>query len=405
MLVSELVLLAAARAIFGRHTRFLTTNYDTHLERAYDAFRSEQTGFPVPGLKVYVAGVTAPVRVVEPHVPDDSEAGGYIDIVYLHGRLPDTGQGKASWPLVLDERSYASSASRVEEALCASLDDATYALLLGTSLTDIPLIRALSKTASGGCERVAVLLRADFAHSKDEDEQLAIGLATLRASTLRVTPLFPDFPQQVAQLVTEVTGHMAYPVARIDDLATLPYLDRVDRWWHEWFKANGDDVDITDGLRLMLADAYRLVGLEPPHRPNDVPTEQLQVEVWVRQAPVRTNRTLRRWARSSDVSPAGLRGKVAELETASYLAPVRAFVEGRPLRLSIEDLETARRAHDQYTWKSFLSVPVRVQNAVVGVVTLASDHPLATSSLAKNDEVIEELVQTLRAGAELILSV
>lgn len=403
--VEEIILLAALRSNLERDTIVLTTNYDTYLEEAYDRLRENVPDIvSMPGLRVFRAGSGTPVRVVEPSHRGSTEPGAFLDIVYLHGRLPRAGQGIVSWPLVLDENSYASTAPLVETAIRDALAGSSLALLLGTSVTDTPLVRALSVRPRGACERVALLLRDDFAHTEGPDEMLALEMARNRASELGVQILFPDFPGQVAQLVREVMLRQVYEIARPDEPKTLPYAERVDAWWAHWSQNRGSDPKLTKRLRRVLALAYRLTTLVPPATPLDVAGERLQVELWVREGPVGARRSLRRWVRSTDSRPDGMAGKVAPLERGSYLAPIRAFVDGRPKLIDVTELDGGRHEVEQYTWKSFLCVPVRVHGAMVGVIGLASTRAVSESAMNRDAETTSFLVAALRAEGERLLS-
>lgn len=405
-LVEEIITLAAMRSHLGRETIILTTNYDTYLEQAYDRIRGNIPDVvSFPGLRVHRAGLASPVRIEPPNKTDPDEPGSYVDIVYLHGRLPPTGRGKVSWPLILDENSYAQSAGVVEKTIEDALNDASLAFLLGTSLSDTPLIRALSASSGEGCERLGVLLRADFAHDDDADEGLALTLARYRASELGVGLLFPDFPGQVAQLIHEVVLRQVFDIARPDEAQSLPYTDRVDAWWANWSVRAGADPHLTQRLRQMLAHAYEITRLSPAESPMDTVRERLLVELWVREGPVATKRSLRRWGRSSDVLPDGLAGKSADLERGSYLAPIRAFVDGRPRLLDVRDLDGGRHDLAQYTWKSFLCVPVFVHGAVVGVISLASTRHVSSCAMNADSETTASLVSRLTLEGSGLLAV
>lgn len=407
-LVTQIMTLAVIRSDMGRETTLLTTNYDTFLEAQYEQVRTHfiGTGATMPGLRVRLAGDAAPVRVVEPSGIDPQTPGAYIDIVYLHGRLPPVGlYGNANWPLVLDENSYAESAPKVEAEIRDNLQGASLAIMLGTSLKDVPLVRALSVTPPDECQRIAVLLRADHAHARDEDETLALLLAKHRAAELKVTPVFPDFPGQVAQLISEVTMHLAYPYFLPENPMTYPYTRRVDAWWNTWSEAHSDDLDLTDGLRTLLTSVHETAGLELTPSLMEPDRERLQVELWVRDGPVAKNRSLRRWGRATETHPDGMAGKSEALARGSYLAPVRAFTEGRPLRLDVESLDKGRHDLDQYTWKTFLCVPVRVHRAIVGVISLASSYHISSSVISGSDELTEALVGLLRNEGTRLVSV
>lgn len=405
-LVEEIIVLAALRSARGADTSILTTNYDTYLELAFERMRQNLPEvISAPGLRVFRAGNNTPVRTIAPNNRDPEEPGAFVDIVYLHGRLPRANEGTVDWPLVLDENSYASTARQVEKTIEEALRGASLALLLGTSLTDTPLVRALSVTPRDGCERLGILLRADFAHSDGANEDLALTLARHRASELGVGVLFPDFPGQVAQLLREVSLRRIYSVARPDEPKSLPYTDRVDAWWTSWATNNGGDPKLIKNVRRTLRRACKLMALTPSSSPFDSDAERFQVELWVREGPVAVNRNLRRWVRSNLLDIEGMAGKASDLERNSYLAPVRAFVDGRPRLLDVEELDGGRHDVEQYTWKSFLCVPILANSATVGVMCLASTRPASTTAMNKNAKTTANLVGRLRLDGSRLLDV
>ena len=101
----------------------------------------------------------------------------------------------------------------------------------------------------------------------------------------------------------------------------------------------------------------------------------------------------------------GLGGKAADLEVGSYLAPVRAFVDGRPRLLSVEDLDGGRHDLTQYTWKSFLCVPIRTYGAMVGVMCLASTRSVQESQMNRDSKTTADLVSRLRLDGSNLLAV
>lgn len=397
-LLSWLVLLAFFRAEQGRSTRILTTNYDDYIEAHYDDTRAalEDTTAKIPGMRVSRPGQGL-LNSHEPVRLDRDATGAYIDLVYLHGRLPRS--GRVSWPLVLDENSYSSTAAVVEAEVAAAFRDSDFVLLVGTSVRDTPLVRALSSTRTDGGQRVALLGRGQFAHERDELESLNLLLARQRASELGFTPLFPDFNGQVAQFVTELALKTA-----LGEGATH-YMDRLDRWWSGWVEANGDDLDIPRKLRDILTGILPLIDCGDPSGPLEEPGERYQLELWVRADPVSSARSLTRWARSMDAHTAGVSGKSSALVRGSYLAPIRTFTEGRPGRFDISDLESGRESADRYTWRSFLCVPIRHQFCTVGVLSLASTLPLSTASMSSSEEATEKVLQVLRAEGSALLAV
>ena len=117
-LVPEIMKLAFLRSIAGRSTTILTTNYDDHLEAGYVEVRGDLDSdphLPIPGLRVTVLSPEEEVIVEYPPANMEGGSASTISLVYLHGRVPQVGE--VSWPIVLDENSYAATAALVGTAL------------------------------------------------------------------------------------------------------------------------------------------------------------------------------------------------------------------------------------------------------------------------------------------------
>jgi len=402
-LVRWLVFLAVLRGARHWPTKILTSNYDDHIEAEYQRVRADLRTSPagIPGLRVWRTGVEEPIRQYAPDGLANYQNGAYIDLVYLHGSLPR--EDEASWPLILDENGYASSAPLVENEVAAAFDSAELSLILGSSIRDTPLVRSLSLTRNRGGERIAVVTRGQFANQDPELERLSLLLARHRAAELCYSPLFPDFNGQVAQFVTELALRTGIKRRDPSERRSLPYIDRLTIWWTEFLESRGQDRDLPAALRSSLADVLDEIGVVPRVGSLEVAEEQFQLELWLRVEPGGPNRSVTRWARSGDANTHGVMGKTAPLESGSYLAPVRAFVEGRPRAFDVRDLETGRESADRYSWQSFLSVPIRIDLAIVGVLTLASDKPLNSSKMWVDTDTTENVVALLRNSGERLL--
>ncbi|QAY60640.1 hypothetical protein ET475_12020 [Microbacterium protaetiae] len=372
-------------------------HYDDYLEQRFEETRNAiaQEVPALPGLRVQAIGHTRTIRTLEPVGLAPSDPGAVIDLVYLHGRLPRT--GRVSWPLVLDENSYAATAADVERTIAETLDCSETTVMVGTSLGDTPLIRALSATRRSPGARLAVLTRGQFANPDDDLEILNLSLARARARELNYTPLFPDFNGQAAQLITEAAMRTAF------GSRTTAYTQRLGEWWDSWVVQGGRDANMPQRLREIVTTICALLDSPLPETPLDHVAERHQLELWVRADPTGRSRSLTRWARSLHATPAGVDGKTERLERNSYLAPVRALVEGRASRLDVEDLEQGRASSTRYTWRSFLCVPIRVDNCIVGVLSLASSLPLHEASMNGSEEATARVVEVLLAeGTELL---
>lgn len=402
-LVPEIIQLAVMRSVAGRVTTILTTNYDDHLEEGYRQLRLDLETEPelsIPGLSVRVLFPEATVASYPPaNMP--GEAHSTISLVYLHGRVPRSGE--VSWPIVFDENSYATTAATVGAALRLELTNSSMALIIGSSLQDPPLVRALSDTRTQG-DRVVIFTKQAVSASFDEDGgSLALDLATDRASELGVRAVFTDFHGQVAQLVHEAFVRTGFREPHPDHSWTNDYMDRLSAWWDAWVTPRGVSAAIPHELNQGLADTLPILGLPPAGDPLEPAAERFRLELWVRQTPTLPDRNLVRWATSESSVIDGVNGKRGRIEAPSYLAAVKAFTEGRPQAYDIAHLETGRESSTRYTSKSFLGVPIRIESSVVGVLTLACTSHLATSSMMRSSETTENLVTFLhRLGQDLL---
>lgn len=414
-LVPNLIQLAVLRSFDGRKTTIVTTNYDDHLEAGYELLRRDIEALPMettfPGMRVAVVSTEGeakgdvPTAVVVDHKPINmrNAEAATISLTYLHGRVPR--KGDVSWPIVLDENSYASTARSVGRTLRHVLNECAMTVIVGSSLQDAPLVRALSDTRKVG-SRVAIMTKQGFPTAfDDEGNALALELATHRASELGVRAIFADFHGQVAQLFHEAFIRTAFRTPKPDIEWTSDYTTRLARWWERWMTSNGIDPSLPDALRSGLSGALPVIGISSAPDPLNRAAERFRLELWVRSYPRRPERHLVRWASSDGAALEGVNGKQGQIESPSYLAAVRAFTEGRPSAFDIASLEQGRASTGRYTSKSFLAIPIRVDNVIVGTLTLASTARLGDSLMMNSKESTAELVTLLSEIGQDMLKV
>lgn len=345
-LLENIVQLAQARASRDLPLSVLTTNYDDYLQRAF----SGRTG------------------------QDDS----LIQVVYLHGRIPSEG---AATPIVFSEADYNSSSDGVTAALVANFAQQDV-LIVGSSMTDPPLLRALLETKEeatrSGRKRLILMPQQGNGLA-----QTPAGQTLLRdaARHFGCEVAFPDFYSQVAQFIHEVRTCLQYPSEYSKEVSTIRYGARLNRWWTTWMAATEQDLDAQQSgdhqaLRTLLQDIRSMIKA-PEH-------EALKIELWIRWKP--ESRKLRLWC--SSIGPWSDRNSMREgdIRADSPYVSVRAFCEGRPL-LDSSDSEPDR-------WRSYLAIPVGVtiesgndtsHDHVAGVITLASMSAVAESSVSLNN--------------------
>nr|WP_232528565.1 SIR2 family protein [Microbacterium sp. MAH-37] len=377
----------------GRQTTIFTTNYDDHIEQRYREIRDSietLAEIGVPGLRVVGINSKDPIYTIDPLRMDPEMPGSHITVVYLHGRVPSN--GPVSWPIVLDENSYAATATAVGAALIHGFESHPLSVIVGSSLQDLPLVRALSSTRGSG-ERLAVLTKGSHAYDLNTDgDSLSLDLLRDRATELSVTPVLADFHGQVAQLVGEMTLRTAFPQPRSDAPLSWSYMDRLDAWWQAWSGAAGLDQGTPEKLHEALQELLPIFELTPNIDPLSPESERYRLELWVRAFPIAPERQLVRWAASDGRTLDGAKGKCGPLDTATYLAPVRAFIEGRAGAYDISDLERGRESLERYTSKAFLAVPIRARDCIVGVLTLASSNRMTSARMTRASETTEKAV-------------
>lgn len=248
------------------------------------------------------------------------------------------------------------------------------------------------------------MTKASLAPDVDHDgESLGLELVRHRSSELFVEPVFADFHGQVAQLFNEAYVRTAFRKPDKRYSWTLDYMTRLSNWWDAWVAAPGIDPLLPDKLSDALRDTLPLFGIAPPEGPLSSTVEGYRLELWVRVSPTSQDRQLVRWATSESRILEGVNGKCGRLEAPSYLASVRAFTEGRPRAFDIADLESGRESVTRYTSKSFLGIPIRVNDCIVGVLSLAATSHLSQTAMLRRDASTAEAVEYLKnVGATLL---
>lgn len=357
----------------------VTTNYDDFLEQqvvSIDTDR-ERNGERLTALKTTVPDYEVEIENVRELRRQVQRFTAEGQILHLHGYVsqdPAEPLSTVTFSEVDYARSYRLSAEILEQLLRAhSL------LVIGTSLTDPPLLRALARTreeaAHKGLLRIATVpLQSlnvsvgDTSLVKDIQQNLVD-----RMDHFGVEVTCPDFYSQVTQLLTEIRI-CASELDRGGSYVGSPvqYGNRLRAWWTSW-KASRYDSSAKDNhweeanrrdhallLRRLveLQEKFGLVG------------ELMKLEIWIRWEPSTSNRYLKLWASSTGTWPDEKSMRKEMISSTSEYASVITFCRGRPDIL----LGTERR------WRKYLCVPVKI-GAQQG-----HDLPVAVISLASMDE-------------------
>jgi hypothetical protein len=423
-LVANIVRLALTFVQLARPVTIVTSNYDTYLEEEYVAHRrwleAADAVADIPGLVATAPGRTEPFE----RTPPRGNVGS-VQILYLHGRVPR--DGLAEGDLILSENDYAMYSGPASTALEELLQQTGSAvLILGSSLTDPPLLTALSRTRrradrdtvaqadSPTVDRIAVLPAISTGLTGSDVYSRLCQHLKARTNYLGVDLLVADFHFQIAQLCQEIVTSVGLPQGP-DAYPNSPgaqYGRRLAGWWQIWEKRDakrGPDWTY-ELLREQLSGIRDYLGQQ--EEAHDTAAEPLKIELWVRYRPGRKSRCLALWGSSAGVLRDRSIIRTEDLCWQPSIASVKAFIEGRPQYVGLSDL--TRRAGQvgemRGRWRSFLAVPIRIDLAdgvlPVGMMTLASTYEPARSNIPDGAvQAMEDLVGLLTATGEELLSV
>jgi hypothetical protein len=410
ILARNVIRLAVHSMQLGKKAVIVTSNYDTYLEAEFREYCDKLRKFarkgkkPAPRLPKLV-----PITLGDTHRVGDREA---IEIVYLHGRVPDG--GRHTGKLILCERDYHESHELVVNKLCELFDaDNTGVLIVGASLTDPPLLAALSKTRKR-TGRFAMLpaQSTNLANTSPAlFKQLCARLGE-RGSHFSVRILVPDFYFQVAQFCQEVLTSINLGSAEYSQ-DPLRYGRRLLTWSSRWETKNSSPSRLRFAYReavKCLRSVRKAIKEDLDARNDNRELDIAKIELWVRHEPSDTSRQLALWASSAGILYDRELLRKESLGLLSCNASVQALQEGQARLVSSSSLirgnpgrpETIEAVTRKHKWQTFLSVPIRMEDPagdiVVGVVTLASQTPLDESMLSHcNTATIESILKLLRS--------
>jgi hypothetical protein len=379
----------------GRRVVVVTPNYDDFL---FDAVQKVLEDGSALFDNVEFFGFGMSDGAASPLRPQLSELGKAIRkkstlcIVYTHGFVSRTSDPLVDQPRldhvdpVFSERDYSLSRPNTEEVL-GLLFRKRDVLILGSSLTDPPLLHALADSNAHnprpGRARIAIrpLQGIDLSQLADDDFASFRRVEDDRAEHLGLRIVNPPFFFQSPQLLEEARVALALAhgsagrARRYSAPGSTPrYGYRLDEWWQAWNE--DDDYPLQsrqfDSHRLLRNIALDFVGdlLECPE------DEDLRVEAWIRHHP--GSRELRLWASSTGNWPDIDTARHEKISLKSEYSATYAFLNGAP---------TYEGHPEDPRWKSFLSKPIRYTNEryntylPVGVISLASMRPQSTGSL------------------------
>ncbi|MEU6154474.1 SIR2 family protein [Actinosynnema sp. NPDC047251] len=401
-LARAVVSLAAELVDNGKEFFLTTTNYDEFIQQEVDLLNLGRRVVGLPPVEARVSVIEERDAALGFEVADHTRPG---QILHLHGHVPNGG-GRQRATVVLSERDYMVAYDR-SSAVLEELFRRHSVIVLGSSLTDPPLLRALAATIPEADEdriRVAVvpLQGMGFPAGAEATVDDVKDSVVDRMSSFGVQAVVPDFYYQVAQLVTEIKICLRRRNPAVPKLPTRPYRQRLGAWWNSWsHESHGTleqrqhaDHDALDAALQRIRTA-----LSVPHG------ELMKLEIWVRRDPVETGR-LWLWASTASLWRNPEMMRYAEIVADSEYESVRAFCAGRPV-IYPDDGDTRAGRSDR--WLTYLCVPIRLDersgDLPVGVISLASMRPKSSSKINERHgaRIGTVIAEHMRAVAELII--
>lgn len=390
-----------------RDYHVFTTNYDDFLERQKVILDAQSVANQGPELALESVALDYSADISErEHLR--REVGRYTScapagrlLVHLHGYIPQDFAAPATF-VTFSEVDYAQS-YRLSTAVLERVLRNHSMLIIGSSLTDPPLLSALARTADDarqrGLTRLAIMPLQGLRIPLDEDQRVLAAYKNVhdRMEHFEVEVTFPDFYAQTAQLLTEIR------VAACERRAGAPYKgssaehrNRLGQWWREWQRSRRDDWAAANQRdhEILLE---RLGQLQKRFK---VARELMKLELWIRWQPGPTSRLLKLWASSTGTWLDERSAPTATIGNNSDYVSVQTFCLGRP------------GVHPQVSdrWHTYLSVPIWVgteqgQDVPVAVISLASmeeETRIDRKEAARISNMVEELAMI---GAELVSGV
>lgn len=294
--------------------------------------------------------------------------GAGNSIVQLHGLIPRAG-GPLPLAPVISELDYVHTEPYTYRAL-RSLLNSSAVLLVGTSMTDRPLLQALDKTRNSNFPRYAIM-PLGLGWRLDPIRQRKLRTNQLeRFAQFNVTPVYVDYHFQIAQFVAELShlvkgvGALQTPGERKASFDTInrmlsdeSYGKRLNRWVSDWAWSREQVVSINGEsrrLRDIYDDLLNLILDDISEALDMSASEVIKLEFWVRDSPD-SHRGLRLWSSSVSRHFQEASARRAVFDNESEICAVRSFVEGRPWISRLKPHESPAQR-----WRTYLSVPIWV---------------------------------------------
>src|SRR5438445_102949 len=233
----------------GRAACVVTPNFDDHIERALIGRRQrEGQNSDLPQVsRQFLGGLD------KEHPPPYKER---VECVYLHGYVPmsinsiravadDPRTNQYPYPPILSERDYLHNEPKEIETL-NSIFSRSDVLIVGSSLSDPPLRRALLDTARKAERRRYIIVSLQGENWREVSQKILPELKRATWERLRqfnLEPIFADYHIQVGQLLQEIDTCVRVrgsgdSESYSSELSSVRYGPRLVKWWKKWNECN-----------------------------------------------------------------------------------------------------------------------------------------------------------------------
>lgn len=325
--------------------------------------------------------------------PRGTRRNGRAKVTHLHGTV--TPRGRIRGEVILSDRDYflMQEDTAWQQKYFAELFEGTTCIFVGTSLTDLNLLRYLHRSDTTKAH-YAIFVRQQNAGLYDKSERDVIDLREVtseaRWRNAGIHPIHADFYSQSAQLLHEVLlRHKSAKAGR--RYRSLPkrlieWRDRLDldvlSTASPSFKRNQEELQ---EFMNKLLDALRTDLMNAGHRPKR--SERLGINLWVYDP--RTE-SLTNWASADRIWLDPKTKEPLPIDWKSDFVSVQAFCAGSLVSRSTERYVATR-------WNHVIGTPLHVYSEgegrlPVGAVTIAS-------TLVPPESVLQRGMQTLRRAS------
>jgi len=293
--------------------------------------------------------------------------------------------------LVFSEKDYEESHDRSLKVLTKLFSQGT-TIIVGSSLTDTPLVRSILKIKSESEEQ----------HGKNDGKAVSSGCAIYafmkcgadgyekfqleRAEALGIEPLFYEFHDEIPEVFSNLTALLVHGNKDASYSEVLP-CDRALKEWVELTNRQKQSRELVEDGYEMSAKIARNVIVKDYARKNEL----VKIECWFLDLEgdvSKKKKVLRVWTNSVGPTFATDLRRTEDVSSlnAEKVASVQAFCEGAPKIIPIDQLKLGlvKLKDDKNIsatrWKTFMSVPIVIPfkeygvDVTVGVVTLASTY-------------------------------